>query len=210
VLGSGTTEQAPEPARPAAAVRSPGLSPEARSRLTGRELPDVLATDPAEGLRVLVVDLLGTDPTVYASIRGPPGSPYEDGTFTVKLCYPQDYPFKPPKLRFTHPVFHPNISADGQVIDWLLLKDAWSPALTTVKLLLDLRTYLADTRCTIHGGPMLEDTPMPEDTRGLTAAVGGGMKVYVVGHEAASAWLTDPQMAEQQAREHTALHARGQ
>ena len=192
------------------------------TRLVERELPAALALDPAEGIRVLVADLLGTNLAVYASFRGPPESPYEDGTFTVQLCYPLDYPFKPPKLHFTHPVFHPNISANGQVVDWLPLKDGWSPAYGVSKLLLDLRTYLADTRCTLHSFPAPEGTPCPwgvhtpgqmrtPGTRGgLTVAVGGGQQVYVVGHEAASAWLSNPQMAEQQAREHTALYARHQ
>ena len=42
---------------------------------------------------------------------------------------------------------------------------------------------------------------------GLNLAVGGGQQVLVVGHEAASAWLSNPQMAQQQAREITALYA---
>jgi ubiquitin-protein ligase len=186
-----------------------GLPAKVLAKLVEKELPAASAILDPDGIRVLVADLLGTDPTVYASFRGPPETPYEDGTFTVKLSYPLNYPFKPPKLRFTHPVFHPNISANGQSVDWLPLKDGWSPAMSVSSLLLGLRTYLGDTRCTLHSFPAPEGTPNPTFIQGgLNVAVGGGQQVYVVGHEAASAWLSNPQMAEQQAREHTSLCAR--
>jgi len=41
--------------------------------------------------------------TWSGTIQGPPGSPYEGGTFKLVLEIPDDYPFKPPKLNFVTP-----------------------------------------------------------------------------------------------------------
>ena len=89
-----------------------------------------------------------------ATIMGPEGSPYHGGVFFHTIQFPTDCttppphppptcarvtpalafadPFKPPKVRFTTKVFHPNISSEGGIcLD--ILKDQWSPALTISK-----------------------------------------------------------------------------
>ncbi len=65
-----------------------------------------------------------------ATIAGPEGSPYADGTFFLHLKYPDNYPFKPPTVKFRTKVYHPNISSvDGTVfVD--ILGDMWCNALT--------------------------------------------------------------------------------
>ena len=78
-----------------------------------------------------------------ATIMGPSESPYQGGIFFLDIKFPIDYPFKPPKVRFTTKVFHPNISTDGAIcLD--ILKDAWSPALTISKVLLSISSLLTD------------------------------------------------------------------
>ena len=34
-------------------------------------------------------------------IAGPPGTPYEGGTFNVEIIVPETYPFTPPKVSIT-------------------------------------------------------------------------------------------------------------
>lgn len=45
-----------------------------------------------------------------ATMSGPPETPYEEGVFSMRLTFPAEYPFKPPEVRFTTPIYHPNIS----------------------------------------------------------------------------------------------------
>jgi ubiquitin-protein ligase len=78
-----------------------------------------------------------------ATICGPGGSPYEDGTFYLDVVFPVDYPFSPPKLTFRTRIYHCNISSNGEIcLD--ILKDNWSPALTMSKVLLSLCSLLTD------------------------------------------------------------------
>lgn len=78
-----------------------------------------------------------------ATLMGPPDSPYEGGVFFLDLQFPQDYPFKPPKVRFTTKIYHCNVNDQGGIcLD--ILKGEWSPALTVSKVLLSICSLLTD------------------------------------------------------------------
>ena len=78
-----------------------------------------------------------------ATILGPEGSPYEGGIFKLKIDFPADYPFKPPRVVFLTKIYHCNInSAGGICLD--ILKDQWSPALTIGKVLLSICSLMND------------------------------------------------------------------
>ena len=88
-----------------------------------------------------------------ASIMGPEGSPFQGGVFWLKISFPKDYPFKPPKMQFLTKLYHPNISATGAIcID--ILKEQWSPALTVSKVLLCI--------CSLLDDPNPDDPLVPE------------------------------------------------
>uniref|UniRef100_A0A1I7W1N9 UBIQUITIN_CONJUGAT_2 domain-containing protein n=1 Tax=Loa loa TaxID=7209 RepID=A0A1I7W1N9_LOALO len=57
----------------------------------------------------------------------PPRPPYNDGMFRLRLTFPNDYPFKPPHLRFVTPIYHPNIDEKGQMCLAILQYDNWKP-----------------------------------------------------------------------------------
>jgi len=78
-----------------------------------------------------------------AVLFGPKESPYEGGVFFLDVKFPEDYPWKPPRMQFTTRIYHPNINANGGICLYVL-RDGWSPALTLVKLLLSLRSLLED------------------------------------------------------------------
>jgi len=77
------------------------------------------------------------------TIIGPTDTPYEGGVFKMTIYFPQEYPFKPPKVNFNTKVYHPNINHAGSIcID--ILKNNWSPSLTISKVLLSICSLLAD------------------------------------------------------------------
>jgi ubiquitin-conjugating enzyme (huntingtin interacting protein 2) len=45
------------------------------------------------------------------SFKGPPGTPYEGGTYSIDVRIPGEYPFRPPTMRFDTKVWHPNVSS---------------------------------------------------------------------------------------------------
>lgn len=59
-------------------------------------------------------------------IFGPHDTPFEDGTFKLTIEFTEEYPNKPPTVRFVSKVFHPNVYADGGIcLD--ILQNRWSP-----------------------------------------------------------------------------------
>ncbi len=78
-----------------------------------------------------------------ATIIGPPDSCYEGGLFKLSIEFPENYPFKPPKVVFTTRIYHPNINRSGSICLDILNKN-WSPALTASKLLLSISSLLTD------------------------------------------------------------------
>ena len=91
-----------------------------------------------------------------AVIMGPFDTPYTGGIFKLEIEFPNDYPFKPPRVTFKTKIYHPNINLNGGIcLD--ILKDNWSPALTVSKLLLSICSLLSD--------PNPADPLMPEIAR---------------------------------------------
>lgn len=82
--------------------------------------------------------------TLKGFIRGPDDSPYSGGLFEVKIVIPSNYPFKPPNVYFTTPIWHPNITSDGGYICLDILKTKWSAAMNLKSILLSLQLLLQD------------------------------------------------------------------
>ncbi|KAI8327930.1 ubiquitin-conjugating enzyme/RWD-like protein [Choanephora cucurbitarum] len=78
---------------------------------------------------------------VQAWIRGPDGTPYEEGFFKVKLVMDQHFPQKPPKGFFLTKIFHPNVSETGEICVNTLKKD-WKAELGIEHVLLTIKCLL--------------------------------------------------------------------
>ncbi|CUM55929.1 uncharacterized protein AC631_01666 [Debaryomyces fabryi] len=97
--------------------------------------------DTQSGVSLLLVN--ETDLThLNGYFRGPPGTPYEGGLFQVDINIPNEYPFKPPQMKFSTKIYHPNISSVTGAICLDILKDAWTPILTLKSSLISLQSLL--------------------------------------------------------------------
>lgn len=117
---------------------------------------------------------------LHGTFQGPKDTCYEGGTFIVDIVIPDEYPFKPPKMKFLTTIYHPNISSQTGAICLDILKDAWTPVLTLKTALISLQSLLCD--------------PAPEDPQDA---------------QVARHYLDDRAGFERTAREWTQRHANG-
>lgn len=76
-----------------------------------------------------------------ALIFGPSDTPFEDGTFKLTIDFTEEYPNKPPLVKFSSKMFHPNIYADGSIcLD--ILQNRWSPTYDVSSILTSIQSLL--------------------------------------------------------------------
>lgn len=148
-----------------------------RTRRIAKELADIEA-DSTSNLTAQPADQTGDLTHLKACITGPPGTPYEGGSFIVDVKIPTEYPFRPPLMRFETNVWHPNISSQTGAICLDTLSTAWSPVLTIKSTLLSLQS--------------LFESPEPKDPQDA---------------EVAKMMMHDPDAFNQKAHEWAVKHA---
>lgn len=78
-----------------------------------------------------------------AVIFGPEGTPWEEGTFKLTLHFTEEYPHRPPKVKFVSKMFHPNVYTDGSIcLD--ILQNQWSPIYDIPSILTSIQSLLCD------------------------------------------------------------------
>jgi len=101
----------------------------------------------------------------YAVIFGPNDTLYQYGAYFFSFCYPDDYPFSPPKLKYFtndgYTRFNPNLYRNGKVCISILNTwkgEQWTSCQTTRSVLLTLITIL-------HNKPLLNEPGFKEDNK---------------------------------------------
>ena len=73
-----------------------------------------------------------------AVIIGPADTPFEDGTFRLVMHFEEQYPNKPPSVKFISQMFHPNVYATGELcLD--ILQNRWSPTYDVAAILTSIQ-----------------------------------------------------------------------
>ena len=89
-----------------------------------------------------------------AILQGPEKSPYKGGIFNLSIDFNNDFPFKPPDIKFKTLIFHPNINFDGEIcID--ILKNKWISSISIIKVLEVIHEHLESPKYSIPFVPQI-------------------------------------------------------
>lgn len=69
--------------------------------------------------------------------------PYEDAIFHLSVRLGNNYPFTPPQIQFTTPIFHPNFATNGSM-SLSILRDDWTPSMNIPSALLIIRELIIE------------------------------------------------------------------
>lgn len=70
-------------------------------------------------------------------------TPWEGGLYPLKMVFSEDYPAKPPSVKFTPPLYHPNVFPSGSVCLSILKEESgWAPTITMPQILEGIQTLL--------------------------------------------------------------------
>ncbi|KAM9659622.1 ubiquitin/ISG15-conjugating enzyme E2 L6 [Trichechus inunguis] len=103
----------------------------ARKRVA-RELEDLQSQLPPY-LRNLVSE--DANVMVWHVLLLPDQPPYNLRAFNLRIDFSEEYPFKPPKLKFTTNIYHPNVDENGEVCLPIITKKYWKPCTKTCQVL---------------------------------------------------------------------------
>lgn len=92
----------------------------------------------------LLDDSLSNQPiAILCYYCSPDETPWEGGTFKLTLLFTEDYPNKPPVVKFVSKLFHPNVYNDGGIcLD--ILQSNWSPIYDISAVLTSIQSLLCD------------------------------------------------------------------
>mmetsp|Transcript_6665 Transcript_6665/g.6227 ORF Transcript_6665/g.6227 Transcript_6665/m.6227 type:complete len:144 (-) Transcript_6665:71-502(-) len=79
----------------------------------------------------------------YAVILGPDDTDWEGGLFKLSLEFTEEYPNKPPSVKFNTPMYHPNIYNNGKICLDILQKE-WTAVYDVSAVLVSIQQLLTD------------------------------------------------------------------
>ncbi|XP_069888403.1 ubiquitin/ISG15-conjugating enzyme E2 L6 isoform X3 [Dipodomys merriami] len=94
------------------------------SKRVAKELEDLQEALPPY-LRHLSCD--DANVLVWHALLLPDQPPYHLRAFRLRIDFPREYPLKPPTIKFTTKIYHPNVDENGQVCLPLISTVNWKP-----------------------------------------------------------------------------------
>ncbi len=92
----------------------------------------------SENVPVNKVDKIGNNNLIWKVVfDGPEATAYEDGIFTLKFVFPNNYPTGGPEALFMTKMFHPNVRESDQHVCINLLNE-WTPSRTIEDVILGI------------------------------------------------------------------------
>jgi ubiquitin-protein ligase len=136
-----------------------------------KELQD-LSQNPPEGCHLeLVADNLYR---WRAVVSGPVGSPYVGGRFELAIELPQNYPFRPPDVKFRTKIYHVNVKKEDGSLCADIFQNNWAPTLNM--------RYVIESVISILATPAPEHALEPE----IAAEMMNSPAVF---HQKAQEWV---------------------
>jgi len=81
------------------------------------------------------------------TIIGNNNSYYKNKEFKIDVVFPNDYPYKCPKITFLTKIFHPNIDENGNICLDLLRNESWVPSLNMTFIINAIQSLLSNPNC---------------------------------------------------------------
>ncbi|KAI0982602.1 hypothetical protein GJ496_006867 [Pomphorhynchus laevis] len=72
----------------------------------------------------------------------PENVPYSKGAFKVKMEFPVEYPFKPPKVTILTKIYHVNVDETGKICLPIITPENWKPAVRAEHIIQNLITMI--------------------------------------------------------------------
>ncbi|CAD5215847.1 unnamed protein product [Bursaphelenchus xylophilus] len=80
--------------------------------------------------------------TTWNLILSPMDPPYNEEKFKMALEFHPEYPFKPPRICFVSPIYHPNVNSKGEICLTILAIENWKPGITVASVMYSLISLL--------------------------------------------------------------------
>lgn len=118
-------------------------------------------------------------------IMGPDDTEWEGGVFKLIMEFTDEFPSKPPKVKFITQMFHPNIYTDGKIcLD--ILDKSWTPIYDFNAILTSIQSLLSDPN---------PDSPANQEAARLFTEADGDVSqeyYYRVRQCVENSWVHDP------------------